>query len=546
MNNLAFADTLVAGLAAAGLRHAVVAPGARSAPLAAAVLRRPEIRCEVLTDERVAGYFALGLARASGRPAAVVCTSGTAAANLLPAVMEANLAAVPLIVLTADRPPEAHGFGANQTADQTRLYSGHARAFHALPVPDAAIAPAFLHTLAARLVEESRSPLPGPVHANLPFREPLLPEAMPPAPALPAAIHVLPPAPALADAGALAARLSGRRGVILVGELPAMPGFAEALARLAERLGAPILAEPLSNLRHGPHVGRPDLPRILTRQARFLRTAGFRPDWVLRFGRFPVSRTLERWLASLAGTEHLLVAPPGTWPDPLKLSGTLVRADAAAVVEALLDTPLAPAPADWLDAWRRAEAATGEPDRFFEGTVARALVEALPEGGHAFIGNSLAIRAMDAFGGSTAKTLTLHGNRGVSGIDGNFATTAGIAAASGAPTAVLLGDQATLHDCGGLAALRGRRVVAVVMDNGGGGIFAHLPIAAAMSAELLERGWIVPPRVDFRALAAAFGLGYAEAADRATLGAALAAAFAEEGPRLIRAVVDPAASRGGW
>lgn len=546
MNNLAFADALVAGLAAAGLRHAVIAPGARSAPLAAALLRRPEIRCEVITDERVAGYFALGLAKVTRRPAAVVCTSGTAAANLLPAVMEADLAAVPLIVLTADRPPEAHGFGANQTTEQTRLYGSHARAFHALPVPDAAIAPAFLHALAARLVEESLSPLAGPVHANLPFREPLLPEAMPPAPALPAAIRITPPAPAVADAGALAARLSGRRGVILVGELPPMPGFAGALARLAEWLAVPVLAEPLSNLRHGPHVAQVDRSRLLTRQARFLRTASFRPDWVLRFGRFPVSRTLERWLASLAQSEHLLVAPAGTWPDPLHRADALIRADASLVAEALAAAPLAPAPPDWLDAWQRAEAATGEPDGFFEGTVARALVEALPEGGHAFVGNSLAIRALDAFGGTTAKTLTLHGNRGVSGIDGNFATAAGIAAAAGTPTAVLLGDQAALHDCGGLAALGGRHVVAVVMDNGGGRIFERLPIAAAMPGELLERGWIAPARIDFRALAAAFGLGYAEASDRPTLDAALAAAFDAKGPHLIRAFIDPADSRGAW
>ncbi len=542
--NLAHADALVAGLAAAGLRHAVIAPGARSAPLATALLRRPEIRCEVVTDERVAGYFALGLARAAGSPAAVLCTSGTAAANLLPAVMEANLAAVPLLVLTADRPAEAHGWGANQTADQTRLYGSQVRAFHALPVPDASVSTGFLHTMAARLIEDCRASLPGPVHANLPCREPLLPETIPPAPPLPAPIRVVQPTPAFTEAEALAQCLSGRPGAILCGELPATPGFAATIALLAEKLGVPILAEPLSNLRHGAH----DRTRILAHQSRVLRQpAALKPEWLLRIGAFPVSRVLERWLAGLDGCEQILVAPPGRWPDPLWRSTTVVRATPMAVVEALLAQRLSAAPSAWLDAWRQAEdggaRAGGE---FFEGTVARALIEALPAGGHCFVGNSLAIRAMDAFGGTSAKTLTLHGNRGASGIDGNIATAAGIAAASGAPTAVLIGDQAALHDCGGFRALAGRNVVAVVMDNGGGGIFEHLPLARALPEALLARGWLAPPQVDFRALAAAFGLGFAEVSTRDELPGALATAFTAGGPRVLRVRIDRAASRSGF
>lgn len=173
-------------------------------------------------------------------------------------------------------------------------------------------------------------------------------------------------------------------------------------------------------------------------------------------------------------------------------------------------------------------------------------MENLPEGSHCFVGNSLAIRAMDAFGGTSDKAITLHGNRGVSGIDGNLATAGGIAAASGKPTAVLIGDQAALHDCGGLRALTGRPVVAVVMDNGGGGIFEHLPLAQALPEDLLARGWRAPPGVDFRALAAAFGLSYAEAADAGQLSAALARALAAGGPHLLRVAIDRAASRRCW
>lgn len=546
--NLAWADAFVAGLAAAGLRRVVLAPGARSAPLALACLRRPELVCEVMTDERVAGYFALGLARATGEPAAVLCTSGTAAANLLPAVMEAGLAGVPLLVLTADRPAEAHGWGANQTADQTRLYGSHVRAFHAVAVPDAAVDLSYLHALAARLLEECRGPLPGSVHGNLPFREPLLPAEIPEPPPLPAlrTVSAAPPVPAAEDMEALAARLSGGPGVIVCGEADYPPAFAPALAALAARLDAPVLAEPLANLRWGAH----DRSRILAHQARFLRNSQLpAPAWVLRFGAFPVSRTLERWLAGQREAHHILVAPAGRWPDPLWRSGTVVRADALALAEAL-STRVAPAPGGGCAAWHEAESAAAAAaaalcteDPLFEGSVARRLIAAMPAGGRLFVGNSLAIRAVDAFGGGREKALTLHGNRGASGIDGNIATAAGIAAASGAPTALLIGDQAALHDCGGLTALAGRDVVAVVMDNGGGGIFDHLPLAQTVPADLFRRGWTAPPQMDFSALAASFGLRYVKAEDGGTLDSALNAAFAAGGPWLLRVAVDRHISR---
>lgn len=547
--NLAWADAFVAGLAAAGLRHLVLAPGARSAPLALAALRRPELNCHVVNDERAAGFCALGIGRATGRPAAVLCTSGTAAANLLPAVMEASLAAVPLLALTADRPAEAHGWGANQTADQTKLYGDQVRAFHAVPTPTGAVSFAYLHALAARLIEACRSPLPGPVHANLPFREPLLPDDIPAPPALPEPIAMDAPPPAAPDAATLemlAARLSGRPGVIVCGAAHYPAGFATAIAMLAERLAAPILAEPLANLRCGPH----DKSRLLAYQARFLRTAGLpSPAWVLRCGAFPVSRTLERWLAGLQDAHHVLVAPPGRWPDPLWRSDTVLRCDPLALVDALAPR-VAAAPGEWCARWQHAEAdaarQAGElcaASPLFEGGVVRELFAALPAGAHCFVGNSLAIRAVDAFAGTTDKPLFLHGNRGASGIDGNLATAAGIAAATLAPTALLLGDQAALHDCGSLALLAGRNAVAVVMDNGGGGIFDHLPFAHALPPEIFRRGWTAPPRADFGALAIAFGLGYAPASDAAALRAALDKAFAAGGPWLVRVAIDRAASR---
>lgn len=552
--NLRWCDTLVAGLAAAGLRRAVIAPGARSSALALAFLRRPEIACEVISDERVAGYFALGLAKVAGEPAALLCTSGTAAANLFPAVMEASLAAVPMLVLTADRPPEMQAWGANQSTDQLRLYGSHVRAFHALPVPDAGVAPAYLHALAARLMEECREPLPGPVHANLPFREPLVPtDAIPQAPDLPPAIGFVhpPAAPTPQQAAGLAATLSGGRGAILCGEGPYPPGFDLALGELAARLGAPVLAEPLSNLRFGPGCG----PDVFARQAAFLRApADFVPDWVLRFGSFPVSRNIERWLAALRGARVVMVAAPGRWPDPLWRAASVVRCAPLALLHALAAQPLSSAPAHWLQSFRDAErrmenaaesvCAMEEP---FEGAVARALLHRLPPGAQCFVGNSLAIRAVDMFSGRGAHRLVLHGNRGASGIDGNLATSAGIAAACGTPVAALVGDQAALHDCGGLAALRSRNALLVVMDNGGGGIFDHLPLGALGSmpgtvGEFYERAWIAAAPTGFPELAAAHGLEYRRALTMAEFRSSLDEALGVAGAWLIHVPIDRARS----
>ncbi|WP_131110689.1 2-succinyl-5-enolpyruvyl-6-hydroxy-3-cyclohexene-1-carboxylic-acid synthase [Sulfuricystis thermophila] len=610
--NLAWADRLIAALAAAGVRDAVLAPGARSAPLALAALRRPELACQVINDERAAGFFALGLGKASGRPALVVTTSGTAAANLLPAVMEANLAAVPLIVLTADRPAEIHGWGANQTVDQTKLFGEHVRAFHALPPPDEAIEARFFAAFAARLIETASFPVAGPVHVNVPFAEPLLPETIPAPSPLPAAVAVqAPPAAVPQGLAAIAARLTSRPGVIVCGEAHYPDGFADTVARLGIALDAPVIAEALANLRFGPH----DKSHFVAHAARFLRDTDLpRPAWVLRFGAFPVSRTIERWLNSLracekirreradgkapgaqrprhnielgegaktefrrrltsaqprlseaaeantaqrsqraaqqnfsqalADAEHFLVAPPARWPDPLWQSSTWLRGEPLAIASALASM-CRPASADFSTQWLAAEAAARAmtDTRFFEGTIARELLRRLPAGSQVFVGNSLAIRAVDAFGGLGETPLTLYGNRGASGIDGNLATAAGIAQASQAPTVALIGDQTLLHDATSLALAARHGVTVVLLNNGGGGIFDHLPFAPALPAELLERGWRAPQGGDFAALAAAFRLEHRRVTSLEALAEALTPL-----PRacLIEAVIDPATSRAGF
>lgn len=546
--NLAWAQALADGLAAAGVHAAVLSPGSRSTPLALAFLRQPAIRCHVLLDERSAAFFALGIARDSGQPVAVLCTSGTAPANWFPAVIEADAAGVPLLLLSADRPPELQGWGANQTVEQTALFGGHVRAFHAPGAPQAGVPPAFLHRLAARAVAQSHAPLPGPVHLNLPFREPLLP-AVPrehwPAPqALPSCLAG-PPA-ALPDPQAiatLAGCIAGQGGAIVCGGADYPPGFAEAVTALAGALGCPLLAEPLSGLRCGAQADA----RISVRYDAWLRDTAFvaahRPAWVLRFGAFPVTRTLQGWLAQDAAPFQALVTPDARWPDPLHAATLRIEADPLATCMALRAAAPMPAPAAWGAAFAAAEAraeALAAPfatHENFEGALVATLLAALPAGHRLFCGNSLAIRALDAFSGRRREALRIFGNRGASGIDGNLSTALGIAC--GGPTVALVGDLTAQHDLTALAAATGHDIVFVVLNNGGGGIFDHLPQAALAE---FETAWLTPQRLDFAAAAAAFGIRHVRADTLAGFRQALDEAIAGGGPRLLEVTIDRAAS----
>lgn len=542
--NLAWADALVAALAAAGIRHFVLAPGARSAPLTVAAFRRRELVCHVINDERAAGFFALGIGKATGVPAAVVTTSGTAAANLLPAIVEANLSTTPLLAITADRPAELVGWGANQTIDQLALFSAQLRACHRLPPPAETFAERYFLVLARRLLREACGPPAGPVHVNLPFREPLLPEKISAPPTFPLAVTDIAGKTTLApqSVSRLARRLAASPGVILCGEGPFPADFGPALVELANRLDAPLLAETLSGLRYGETSNA-----VLAHASRFLRRSPLpSPGWVLRFGRFPLSRSNERWLASLTMSEHILVALPGQWPDPLWQIGARIEADPLPLIVALREAIEPVAARGFAVSWQEAEkGASAEAarlcaERFFEGSICRALLARLPPAANLFVGNSLAIRALDAFGGVRRAPLSVFANRGASGIDGNLATAAGIAAASGRPTVAVVGDQTLLHDATSLALCKREDVTVILLNNGGGGIFRHLSFAEHLPEEVLEAAFVATPAVDFAALAAAFALHHRRADDHATFALALSAA---DTAALIEAVIDPRTSR---
>ncbi|MBI3767966.1 MAG: 2-succinyl-5-enolpyruvyl-6-hydroxy-3-cyclohexene-1-carboxylic-acid synthase [Deltaproteobacteria bacterium] len=488
-------------LARAGVTDACISPGSRSTALVLAVARSAGIRPWVIVDERSAAFFALGLACETRRPVALLCTSGTAAANYLPAVVEASLSRVPLIVLTADRPPELRDVGAAQTIDQVRLYGSHVHWSVDAATPADVDLDAYFRTLGCRAAAIARESA-GPVHVNLPMREPLVDvreeldadatstddgaDTPPRARTIVHAADTVPPATVLR---ALAAELGDcDRGLIVCGPGTVADGGAEEITRLAARRGWPILADPLSGLRFGGHdrTHIVDAYDVLLRDGDFCRTHA--PAVVVQLGMPAVSAALGRFLATARG-RHLLVAPPATWPDPLHRATDIVRAAPGACCAALADriadaTAASPWLAAWTNASRRARIALdrqlADEGLTFEGAILARLHALLPSGTALHVGNSLPVRALDTFVGGSPTALDVYCNRGANGIDGVTSTALGTAAGRDAPTVLVVGDVSFLHDLGALqiAARHRLSLLVVVVNNDGGGIFSFLPQAA--------------------------------------------------------------------
>jgi 2-succinyl-5-enolpyruvyl-6-hydroxy-3-cyclohexene-1-carboxylate synthase len=526
--NTALASAFTEELARCGLRHAVISPGSRSTPLALALWRQEEIETTVIVDERSAGFFAIGAAQASGAPVALLCTSGTAAANYHPAVCEADHSALPLLVLTADRPPELRGIGAGQAIDQLKLYGSSVRWFCEVGTHQADD-DGLLHyrSTACRAFATARGESrPGPVHLNFPFREPLAP--LPDDGAVtatdPLALNgrdgrpltaVTPidmePSQFLLDevAGHIA---EAPVGVIVAGR-QLDPELREPLAHLATAAGYPILAEPNSQLRCGPH----DRSHVITAYDLLLRDERFRdnasPDLVLRFGEMPTSKPLRSWLAE-SGADQIVVDPLGDWNEPTRRAAALLRADPtelAAGWAARLGEDR-PSPAMWLEAERFAreaiEAELASLDTLTEPGLQLALGATYSDGELVYTASSMPIRDQEAFLPSTATDATFLCNRGTNGIDGLISSGIGAAIATGRPTTIGTGDLGLLHDIGGLAALRdvSTPVRIVVIDNDGGGIFHFLPHRDALESDEFEALLGTPRGVDVAKVAALFDL----------------------------------------
>jgi 2-succinyl-5-enolpyruvyl-6-hydroxy-3-cyclohexene-1-carboxylate synthase len=476
-----------------GMRHAVTSPGSRNAPLALTLAAQEGIEAVSVIDERSAGFVALGMAKASGRPVAVTCTSGTAAANLHPAVVEAHEARVPLIVMTADRPPELREVGAGQAIDQIKLYGTAVKWFVEVGTHDPSRETAIHHrALACRAWWTAASGRPGPVHLNFPLREPLAPE---PDDSLDRAdwagradrrpwtqVREHASAPHSGDVHDLASRIAGEpRGIIVCG--PGHEDVAEAASRLARAAGWPILAEPTSGLRCGDH----DRSSVMAHYDVLLRIEAFarqhRPGLVLRAGDMPTSKPLR---ALVADSSQIVVDPHGAWHEPTRRAELIMEASAERTFLALADAvemkSMERVPA-WLDGWRGGDAVVEEavreaPDDF-DGKVLAAVEPELPDEAVVWVSSSMPIRDVEAYFPQSPKRLRFLANRGANGIDGVVSSALGASIATKLPTWVLIGELALQHDAGGLFAARraGVPLEIVCINNGGGGIFDFLPVA---------------------------------------------------------------------
>lgn len=504
--NLGAAAALVRGLFDGGVRSAVLSPGSRSSPLALAAELCPGIETSVLPDERCAAFFALGAARGQRRPVLVVATSGTAPANWYPAIVEASMDAVPLIFVSADRPEELRRTGANQTVNQEQMFGGYPRGYFGLPAPPGPGDGLYTST-GRRASDRALWPRPGPVHVNFAFREPLLPRPAEIALDWPAVDVPGPQRPRLApDDKAidwLERRISAGSGVIVCGRADYSADFPGALVELADRLRCPVIADPLSGLRWGAHRRE----RITTAADLFLRSGANRPesDWILQFGGVPTSQAVQAWIAG-HGAALIPVVPDGDWPDPSRQAALGLHGDPVAVVEAILKRDIAPAGDDWCESWRRLEqearSLLDDPAlKPPEADLVRAIESQTPDGASVFLGNSMPIRAFDAFAAGRKQAMTAFGNRGASGIDGCVSTIAGLGRCH--PTLGLIGDLALYHDMNGLLAAAPVSAQLVVVQNGGGAIFGLLP---AREHPQFERLWRTPTGLSCDRIAALYGL----------------------------------------
>ena len=515
--NALWARSLVDELAASGVDAACVCPGSRSTPLTVALAEHDGVRVFSHLDERSAAFFALGRGKRTGRPTPVVSTSGTATANFHPAVMEANEARVPLLVLTADRPPELRHSGANQTVDQEKLYGGAVRHYEDLPEPEADDRKLrSLRTSVCRALAATTGANPGPVHLNVPFQKPLEPVEVPgDVPNSFAEEHTLAaegrggpfvsvtPSRPLPDEAALEtladAATSAERGLIVAGPDDGFGLDATAAADLAAATGFPILADPLSGVRFGAHVS--DAPVVGGYDSFLPAAAGddaspgdLDPDFVLRFGASPTSKVLRNFLRD-SGARQVVVDPAGEWREATFTASDLVVADptrlASGLAERVADrasggATAAGASTTWTDRWTDAEAdywgAVDDIERetLLEGDVLATTAADAPDPSTVFVSNSMPVRDLDRFARPRSASLSVLGNRGASGIDGVTSSALGAGSATDDPLVLVTGDLAYYHDSNGLLALGrcGLDATIVLVNNDGGGIFHMLPIEA--------------------------------------------------------------------
>jgi 2-succinyl-5-enolpyruvyl-6-hydroxy-3-cyclohexene-1-carboxylate synthase len=566
--NTLWARIFVDELVRAGLEAVCIAPGSRSTPLTLAFAEHPGVAVYSLLDERGAAFFALGMALASQKPVAVVCTSGTATANFYPAVIEANYAQVPLLVLTTDRPHEVRHSGANQTIDQVKMYGDHVRWFVDVAPPEAhpaALTLRALRSLAGRALAAATGLPPGPVQLNFPFRKPLEPTLAP------------------ADGTEKAAQVEGRsdqrpftritrgvttpgpdqlellveliqespRGLIVCGPRCPDGRFPEAVIRLARLAGYPIMADALSGVRFGTHVaGAAEM--ILGGYDTFLQ-ADFTgrvepPGVILRFGAMPISQALMNYLVGASTARQVAIHESGSWQDENYTLSDFMWAEPEAVCDLtaarLEGIELKPRDTGWLANFKQAESRawqaveTARSDRFFEGAILAEVVEAMPDDALLYVASSLPVRHLDQFAPPGPASVRVLANRGASGIDGTIASALGAAAATQRPLVLVMGDLAFYHDMNSLLALKrcGVKATIVLINNNGGGIFHRLPIAQ-FEPPFTEL-FVTPHDLQFEPVVRMFGADYIAASTREEVRLALSQALAAANTHVIEVSTD--------
>ncbi|WP_248897075.1 2-succinyl-5-enolpyruvyl-6-hydroxy-3-cyclohexene-1-carboxylic-acid synthase [Haloplanus halobius] len=566
--NVLWGRALVDELVRAGVENVVVSPGSRSTPLVTAVDEHDDLTVHSVLDERSAAYFALGRARRTGDVTPLVCTSGTAAANYHPAVVEADEGRVPLLLLTADRPPELRDSGANQTVDQEKLYGDAVRWYKDLPEPEAdARKLRSLRTTVARALAEATGTPSGPVHLNCPFRKPL--EPTPVAGDVPADLDTLAAAgrdddrpfvsttagtPQLdrSDLTPLVDALAVERGLIVAGPADPPGVDPEAVTALAHATGFPILADPLSGLRFGGHT------RVTTTCGGYDGYLDSRvtadwpaPDTVLRLGASPTSKRLRNYLAR-TGARQFVVDPAGAWREAEFRATDLVVADPSRLTARLAELVGGAGDPDWRGRWETAErthqdvagdVTTDESGGYFEGAVLADVTDLAPEPATLVVSNSTPVRDADRYAEPQAAGYTVLGNRGASGIDGVVSTALGAGSATTDHLTLVVGDLAYYHDSNGLlSALRcGVEATIVCVNNDGGGIFHRLPIESFDPP--FSESFKTPHGLEFEPTTDLYDLGYTAVDDREGFRDAYAESVASDGTDVIEVRTDAEASQ---
>ncbi len=555
--NYAFAGVFVDELARCGLKHVCICPGSRSSPLAISFARHGDIKKWVHLDERSAAFFALGIAKHTRQPVAIVCSSGTAVANLSPAIIEAFYSGVPLLALTADRPPELHDWGALQTIDQTNIFGSHVKWSAAMPTPE--VTPSlitFVRAMAGRAFAAAGEVPAGPVHLNFPFREPLEPSVVSTdfpdfstwqegrsekrqyLNSMGASVR----APSEQELKQLAAGLTSKeRGLIICGP-DADANLAGSVVELARHLGYPVLADNLSGVRCGKH----DTGMVIDGYDMFIDdtelTGPLTADVIIRFGALPVSKPLSVYMERNSQARHILIDAGAQWRDPSHLAGEIWHVDgpqfcnglAAALPDRPKDTLWS---RQWHDLNKSVRSAMSQElencGEMFEGKVFSELSRILPANSVLFTGNSMPIRDMDTFFPTTGHPVQFMANRGASGIDGIVSTALGASAASTDRVVLVLGDVSFYHDMNGLLAAKAFNLNAtiIVINNDGGGIFSFLPQSAC--EDVFEGYFATPHGLTFRAAAGLYGLNYNLTEDWTTFRNAVKTSLTQTGSTII-------------